>query len=299
MGEKKDLTGIVFNVQRFSIHDGPGIRTTVFLKGCNIKCAWCHNPESIMKRPQISIDYNLCNSCGKCAEACPNDVHKFDMEGRHQINTEACSLSLACLKECPESAITVIGKEYTPMEVIELINEDRIYYEPSGGGVTFSGGEPTLQHDFLLSLLKLAKKEQLHVCLDTNGMITESHLLEISHYVDLFLFDFKHYDDLKHKEYTGVSNRQIFKNLEFLNQLEKPIILRCPIIPGINDTSAHFEAIRLLKQKYNEIREVELMPYHETGAGKWENLGYTYTLSDVKAPKKEQVEVWKRKVGLV
>lgn len=298
MSKSEAITGTVFNIQRFSIHDGPGIRTTVFFKGCNLKCAWCHNPESIVKRPQISVDYKQCNSCGKCAAVCPMGVHKLDIKGTHQIHTEACSLCGTCVKECPAAAITVIGKEYTLMEVFEVINKDRIYYERSGGGVTFSGGEPTFQHEFLISLLKLAKEEQLHVCLETNGMLSALHLIEVSHYVDLFLFDFKHYDDQLHQKYTGASNKQILENLELLNQLEKPIILRCPIIPGINDTLAHFQTVRSLKRKHNQIMEVELMPYHEIGVGKWENLGYTYSLTDVKAPGKEQIEVWKREVGL-
>lgn len=298
MNKSEVITGTIFNIQRFSIHDGPGIRTTVFLKGCNLKCAWCHNPESMMKRPQISVDDKQCNSCGKCAAVCPRGVHKLDIEGAHQINTEACSLCGACVKECPAAAITVIGQEYTPMEVCELVRKDKIYYEHSGGGVTFSGGEPTFQYEFLLALLKLAKDEQLHVCLETNGMLAQSHLLELSRFVDVFLFDFKHYDDQLHQKYTGVSNQPILKNLELLNQIEKAIILRCPIIPGINDTSAHFEAIRLLKQKYNHIGKVELMPYHEIGVAKWGNLGYSYSLSDRKAPGKEQIDVWKHEVGL-
>jgi pyruvate formate lyase activating enzyme len=297
MNELTSISGIVFNIQRFSLHDGPGIRTTVFFKGCNLRCAWCHNPESFRKEPQISIDFNKCNACGKCTLVCPEGVHHIK-DGTHTFNAEACKLCGACVEACPVNAISIIGKDYTAQEVINLVKKDRKYYERSGGGVTYSGGEATYQYEFLLQLLILSKQENLHVCLETNGMVTEKHLREISNYVDLFLYDFKHYDDELHMEYTGASNQQILKNLAILNQLAKPVILRCPIIPGINDTSSHFEAIQSLKQKYDNMKQVELMAYHEIGISKWCSLGYDYSLTDIKAPKKDRIEAWKREAGI-
>jgi len=289
-------TGIVFNIQRFSLHDGPGIRTTVFLKGCNLRCAWCHNPESMKKDPQISVNFNRCTSCGRCAAVCPEGVHRIEADGTHCLFPEKCRLCRACIEACPADAISVIGREYRPQEVIEVVLKDRIYYDRSGGGVTFSGGEPTYQHEFLLELLKLSKAEGLHTCIETNGMAQKEHLAEISPYVDLFLFDFKHYDDEMHKKYTGASNKAMLENLAFLNELSKELLLRCPIIPGINDTLAHFEAIKTLRRKYEHIRDVELMPYHTIGSGKWKNIGLFYSLADLKAPSKEQIEIWKKEI---
>ncbi|MDF2485314.1 MAG: cutD 1 [Herbinix sp.] len=292
------IKGIIFNIQRFSLHDGPGIRTTVFLKGCNMRCAWCHNPESMRREPQISIDYNRCNSCGECVKVCQAGVHKIETEGLHQTNIADCKLCGACISACPVDAISMVGKEYTPQEVIDVIIKEKKYYERSAGGVTFSGGEPTFQYEFLLQLLQLAKAEQLHICLETNGLVSEPRLIEISQYVDLFLFDYKHSEDELHRKFTGTSNQSILNNLELLNRLQKPVILRCPIIPGINDTREHFDAIRLLKQKYKNIEDVELMPYHTVGVTKWRNIGEYYSLSNIKAPQKEQIDAWHRELNL-
>lgn len=260
MSDEK-VRGVIFNIQRFSLHDGPGIRTTVFFKGCNLRCAWCHNPESFIKEPQVSIDRKKENGAD------------------------------------PDGAKTTIGKQYTPREVMDVVVKDRAYYERSDGGVTFSGGEPTYQYKFLLELVKLAKQEKMHVCLETNGMVAEKQLIEISQYIDLFLFDFKHYDDAMHEKYIGASNQPILKNLELLNRLEKPLILRCPIIPGVNDVPEHFEAIKALRNKCSNIQNVELMPYHDIGVSKWENIGYDYTLKETKPPRKEQVEEWNKLIN--
>lgn len=285
-------SGIIFNIQRFSLHDGPGIRTTVFLKGCNVHCAWCHNPESMRIDPQLSVIMSKCTLCGKCADVCPKGVHTITGEGVHTMKLEHCNLCGDCENTCPVGIISVIGRSYTANEVMEIIQKDKKYYENSGGGVTFSGGEPTFQYDFLVNLLQLTKDAGLHACLETNGLIERNKLLELCKYVDSFLYDFKVWDDVLHKTVVGCSNAGILDNLELLDSLKKQIILRCPIIPTINDKPEHFSTIKRLREQYPAIYQVELMPYHKTGISKWENIGMKYNLYDIQQPSKAEIERW-------
>ena len=279
----KPTTGVVFNIQRFSLHDGPGIRTTVFFKGCNLRCIWCHNPESFELRPQLSFNRQQCTGCGAC--------------GKEGQGDDKNVIPFSCVETCPSEALTVIGKAYTVDEVMEVVLKDKVYYKDTGG-VTFSGGEPTLQYDFLMELLVKSKANNLHTCLETNGIISQDKLINLCNYVDLFLLDFKHSDDRLHKEYTGSSNCSVLKSLKLLNKFNANIILRCPIIPGINDSDAHFAEINRLKKLYPSIREVELMPYHEYGVSKWDNIGITYELPYASAPSKEQIAIWNGFIAL-
>ncbi|MDR1542495.1 MAG: glycyl-radical enzyme activating protein [Clostridiales bacterium] len=290
-------TGIVFNIQRFSLHDGPGIRTTIFLKGCNVRCVWCHNPESFVKEPQLSVNMNKCISCGACARACPFQVHTITEEGEHQIHWENCRACGECALFCPCGILSIIGKEYTSEELIRIAARDAAYYK-SGGGVTFSGGEPTCQPGFLLSLLMRAKDERLHVCLDTNGLYAPSLLAKFDPYVDAYLLDYKISDAGSHRKYVGVPFGQIERTLRTIDDMGGIICLRCPIIPGINDTDAHFDSIRRLRALYPAIKEIELMPYHWAGVSKWENIGLRYMLNDTQAPDSGTIEDWNRKLGL-
>lgn len=284
-------SGIVFNIQRFSLHDGPGIRTTVFLKGCNLRCAWCHNPESFRMEPQLSVAMGKCTLCGACAVACPNGVHAI-AGGAHRLSLAACTRCWACTAVCPADAISIIGRRYTVDEVLAVVSKDRRYYESSGGGVTFSGGEPTLQHAFLLGLLEQSRALGLHTCLETNGHLDPERLEQLIPLVDLFLYDYKVTDDALSLNYVGATNTRPLQGLRLLDEHGKPIILRCPIIPGINDSPEHFEAIRALQASHPSIQRVELMPYHNVGSGKWENIGMQYTLDQVQLPSPQQIKLW-------
>lgn len=294
---KQSDTGIVFNIQRFSLHDGPGIRTTVFLKGCNLRCAWCHNPESLKKEPQISVLVQQCSFCKACMEVCPRDVHTITDDNRHLIKQESCILCGRCVSACPAGIIRVIGKEYTANEVMGTVLRDYTYYA-SGGGVTFSGGEPTCQPGFLLSLLILAKRNGLHVCLDTNGQYNSEMLRQFNPYVDMYLLDYKISDPKAYNNYVGSGVCRVHETLKTIKKLEGSVHLRCPVIPGINDNDAHFEAIRGLRRDYPIIKEIEVMPYHKTGSSKWENIGLEYSLGNVQPPIQETIDDWNKKIRL-
>lgn len=297
MDNKTALSGIVFHLQRFSLHDGPGIRTTVFLKGCNLRCAWCHNPESFIAAPQISVNFNKCTSCQSCVAVCEKQIHQVDAEKKHiLIHAESCIRCKKCIAACPQMAVELIGEPYTANQILTEVEKDRRYYDKTGGGVTFSGGEAAFQYDFLLECLALHKEAGIHNCLETNGILPEARLREISRYADMFLLDFKHSDDKLHQQYTGASNRQVYESLAILDELQKPVLLRCPIIPGVNDTQAHFRAICELKNRHANIAEAELMPYHNIGAGKWDGLGMTYTMGEVSVPSGETVKLWKEAI---
>lgn len=219
------------------------------------------------------------------------------MEGdTHLLDREQCSACGLCEENCMAQALKIAGKVISVREVIEEIKKDKIYYLESGGGVTFSGGEASVQYEFLLELLKNCKEEGIHTALETNGIMGKEKLLELSQYTDLFLFDYKLSSREEYLRWTGSEGKEIEDNLKFLNQWEKEVILRCPIIPGINDNSEHFSAIKDLKQRYSNISSVEIMPYHDTGKSKWESVGLSYTLGHIKTASEQEKECWNSKL---
>ena len=262
--------GKIFDIQRLSVHDGPGIRTTVFLKGCPLRCLWCHNIES--QSMDISIGYNIdkCTNCGECGKVCK--AHSF-ADGMHHYDREICNRCGKCIGHCPNDAMITLGKEVTAAEVIEEVLRDKVFYTTSGGGVTFSGGEPLSQPDFLFELLKLSKEAGLHTAVDTSGFADKSVLLKILPYVDLFLYDWKETDDVLHKKYTGISHRIIKENLKLLNEHNAALVLRCPIIPTLNDREDHYMGIAELVEEFSCIREVNIMAYHRLGNVKYQIFG--------------------------
>lgn len=245
------MNGTIFNIQRFCINDGPGIRTTVFLKGCPLKCIWCHNPESQAREPEIMFYKDKCTKCGGCVNVTVNDS------------------DFVCFNDAKE----ICGKEISSDEVIKEVLKDEIFYKNSGGGITISGGEPFYQFDFSLELVKKAKENGLHTAIETCGFVKNSNLKKIAEFVDLFLYDYKETNSEKHKNFTGVDNTVIIDNLSFLNNINKDVILRCPIIKGCNDRREHFEGIAEIANRYKNILHIEIEPYHSLGEGKYSALG--------------------------
>jgi len=266
--------GYIFDIHRFSIHDGPGIRTTVFMKGCPLRCLWCHNPESQSPYPELILQPRRCTSCGDCIEACPSDAIYRECE---QILTdrEKCTLCQTCAQVCFAEARQFTGREMSVDQVMVDILGDSAFYEQSGGGVTFSGGEPLFQEDFLRALLQTSKAHDIHTALDTCGFAPFEVFESLRGLVDLFLFDLKHMDDFMHRELTGASNQQILENLGALSRLGHAIHLRIPLIPGHNDEDAHLYQMARFAAGLPSLERVDLLPYHASGLEKYTRLNKT------------------------
>lgn len=278
--------GTIFNLQRYSVQDGPGIRTTVFLKGCPLRCSWCHNPEGICRQREILILENRCLACEECRRACP-----FGSEtpgtGAMPARDQRCLFCGQCVDACPAAARQIAGREVTVSELLQELLRDRLFYEDSGGGVTFSGGEPLSQPEFLLSALQACKRHGLHTAVDTCGLASRDHLLAVAAVTDLFLYDLKLLDDTRHRAETGASNAVILENLSALARVHREIWIRIPVIPGINDSPADFEAAARFAGGLPSVRQVNLLPYHRIGLGKSQRLGRESELASVMPPAPE------------
>ena len=266
--------GNVFNIQRFSVNDGPGIRTTIFLKGCPLNCLWCHNPESIRPEPEISFSRQFCRGCGRCVSVCRKDCIKVAHTA--ELDRNRCNLCGDCVKSCIFGALKIIGKYMSADDVMEEAIKDKHYYEASSGGITISGGEPMFQSAFTLEILKKAKQSSVHTCLETCGFCDFEKLKECSSYTDIFLYDYKESDSMKHKRFTGAGNEIIRENLLKIDEIGKNIILRCPIIPGKNDTSGHFRGIAEMANRLKNVIEINVEPYHPMGKSKSQQIGREY-----------------------
>lgn len=286
------MTGIVFDIQRFSIHDGPGIRTTVFLKGCPLACLWCHNPEGISAEPILSFTPDKCIGCGYCFEVCPHHAHRM-VEADHVLDRDRCVVCGRCARQCYAQALEVIGREMSVAEVIEEVRKDEPFYETSRGGMTLSGGEPLHQINFSLALLRAAKEAGLHCCIETSGLATFEVIQRTMGLVDLYLYDLKETDPGRHVAFTGVSNERILANLRALHDAGEGVRLRLPIIPGCNDRDDAFREIAALVAELPDLEGVEIMPYHNLGTSKNRRLGLTAPAGpEPTTPDADQVDAW-------
>ena len=262
------MTGVVFDIEKFAVHDGPGIRTVVFLKGCPLRCFWCHNPESQEVQSEISFQPEKCVGCGYCARICPADAVHNGVFDRAK-----CIRCGKCTEQCYAGARKLIGRRMNVEDVLSEVLKDKLFYETSGGGMTLSGGEPMSQFEFTLELLKQAKAAGLHPAMETCGLAPVERYLAVVPNVDFFLFDIKETDPVRHREYTGVPMAPIHQSLFALDQVGAQSILRCPIIPGLNDREDHFHAIAALANRLHHVQAINILPYHPLGNSKLKRLG--------------------------
>jgi pyruvate formate lyase activating enzyme len=271
--------GRVFNIQRFSIHDGPGIRTAVFLKGCPLHCLWCHNPEGISFEPSVSFMPDKCLACGECVRICEHEAHELRPSGdepgaaTHLYNREVCAKCGECTDHCDAQALEFVGRSTTVDAVMREVLEDVRFYQSSGGGMTLTGGEPLARFEFTMELLKAARAAGIHCCVETSGFASWKRFETLAPLVDLFLFDFKETDPARHREFTGQSNVLILENLLALHATGARIQLQCPIIPGCNDREDHFAGIAALANSLPHLEGVRLLPYHPLGKSKLARFG--------------------------
>ncbi len=284
--EDKKQTGMVFNIQKFSVHDGPGIRTIIFTKGCSLSCHWCSNPESHRIEPDLAYNVGRClteSSCEHCFKACPNEALTRKEDRSIDIDRAKCEgCSMPCARACPAQGLLVYGEERTVDDVLKVVEQDMVFYSRSGGGLTMSGGEPLFQKDFALALLREARKRYIKTAIETCGMVAWDVLKEASQYLNYILFDIKHMDPEKHKSMTGKDNKMILDNFAKLVELcpDKEILCRTPVIPGFNDS---VEDIRAICEFIKPMKNVkyEALPYHRLGTQKYTFIGKEIPMGEV------------------
>jgi len=279
----EETAGTIFDIAKFSTHDGPGIRTAVFFKGCPLHCWWCHNPEGQSPAAQLVYREERCIRCFSCVEACPNHAIKI-LEGTPTLLRNACKLSGMCALACQTKAREMAGKRVKVSDVMEEIEKDNIFYDESGGGVTFSGGEPFMQPIFLQNLLEACNERRIRTAVETCGFVASETLLNSGPYVDLYLYDLKVVDSETHRRFTGVSNDMILNNLRQLSQLHDHVIVRFPVIPGVNDDDVNVFRLGEFVSSLGSVKEIDVLPYHELGIEKYKRLGIVSRMPKVEPP---------------
>lgn len=288
------MKNLVFNIQKYSIHDGDGIRTTVFFKGCPMTCKWCHNPESQSYRPSVLQNTEKCTSCKKCTVICQEGAITYE-DGRVKTSEEKCKLCEKCIDGCINNAREIVGKYYSLDDIMKEIEKDKLFYEQSGGGITLSGGEIMTQDmDYIVKILKKCHRLGYRVNIDTCGHAKFENFEKILPYIDTFLYDIKHMDSDIHKELTGVGNELVLGNLRKLSENSAKINIRIPLVEGINSSEEHIgKIITFLKEL--KIYKINLLSYHNTGKSKYDRLNIAYEGDDYKAPSNERMEEIKLK----
>jgi len=295
------MRGFVFNIQRFSLHDGPGIRTTVFLKGCNLRCFWCHNPEGLHKQAEVQFTPSRCLGDMDCVRVCHQGAHEF-IDGKHFFYRELCSVCGECVDVCVTNALELSAREMSVDEVLKEILADRAFYENSGGGVTLSGGDPLVQRLFSQAILERCKEEHIHTGLETTANSPWEHLESLLPMVDLVMMDIKHTDDSKHRQYTGVSNIRILDNARKLAERGTQLIFRIPVIPTVNDDIASISSVALFVREMIDLGQknghythaspfLELLPFHRLAEGKYSSLGKDYPAKEFNPPTSEHMRM--------
>lgn len=284
------MAGLVTNIQGYSIHDGPGIRTVVFMKGCGLECRWCSNPECISPYAEIGLVKALCTKCGKCNGVCSNDALVYEEGKLPVIDRSRCNGCGECVTVCSYRALVLYGKPMTAEEIYDAVERDKMFYEASGGGVTVSGGEALLQPQLVCELFEKCRKTGIHTCIETSGCAAESALTQVLPLTDYVLYDIKHMNSDKHREYTGKTNKLILSNARATAASGVAMLFRMPLIPGINDDVQNIKATADFLKGLGIASRVELMPYHRLGKGKYESLDKKYPLPDILQPEPQHLE---------
>lgn len=285
----------IIDIKRFATHDGDGIRTTVFLKGCPLKCVWCHNPEGIAPQKQLAYYKHKCIDCGMCVKVCPQNAHSFE-SGKHTFDNNLCTACGKCEEVCMGDALKAYGKEYTVAELLPVLTEDKDFYDNSGGGVTLSGGECLLHADFCAELLKALKKENIHTAVDTCGFVSREAIDKVIPYTDIFLYDVKAFDEAVHIKCTGQSNKIILDNLKYLNEKGKKIEIRIPYVPNYN--SGETDKIFNFLKNFKSITKIRVLAYHNYAGSKYDALSLENTLPE-EVPSSETIEALQKQAAAI
>lgn len=296
----------IFNIQKYNMYDGPGVRTIIFFQGCPLRCKWCANPEGMLKKYRVMFKSNSCVNCGNCVSVCPVGIHSISKETlKHEVNRQIDCINCGkCTNACLKSALSIVGEVKTISELLEIVEEDRTFYEVSGGGVTLGGGEVLMQPEAAASLLMACKNEGINTAIETCGYAKLEAVLKVAEFTDLFLFDIKHINSDKHFQLTGVRNEQILENLEELLQRKYNVQIRMPLLKGVNDCQEDIEAVMefLLPYKdYRNFKGIDLLPYHKMGVNKYTQLGMEYPVEGDPSLKNEdldRIEQWIKKYDL-